>query len=238
MHEDLLDAVIADWTDSGVLPGLIGLVRDVWRINLDRHEPDLGDDAVTLGMGSARNFANRTVREFADRADVQADLQGNSLRVVHLGRILRQSKLPGKSVQADPGSIDWESSTTRHQGPASNSQQLALFEGFEFPDDGFVGDESSTNTATGLPMFLHLAWAADPETGDVAVHLGFPRDTRDGAEPWFAVRLVHRDLPGGEQLPIVPSDGYDPDRFDEREAPSIEVRLRDDEKQADDSDET
>ncbi|NEA30099.1 hypothetical protein [Streptomyces sp. SID13031] len=226
MHEELLAEVASDWTASGVLPELIGLLRDVWRTNLDRHEPALGDDAVTLGMGSARNYANRTVQEFAQRRDVLADLQGNSLRVVHLGRVLRASKLPGKTVLADPYSIDWDSSATRHQGPAANSQQLQLFEGFESPDV-----ELAANAASGSPRYLHLAWAGDAETGEVAAHLGFPRDTKDGAGPWFAVQLVHRDLPG-DQLPIVPAVGYDADRFDQRPVPPIAVRLRGTEQQA------
>ncbi|WP_433006056.1 hypothetical protein [Kribbella sp. CA-294648] len=230
MHEDLLAEVTSDWTASGVLPELVGLLRDVWRTNLDRHEPALGDDAVTLGMGSARNFANRTVQEFARRTDVVADLQGNSLRVVHLGRVLRASKLPGKSVDASPYSVDWESSATRHQGPAANSQQLELFDGFELPDE-----ELEANSRANSPRYLHLAWAGDAETGDIAAHLGFPRDTKDGAEPWFAVRLVHRDLPG-DQLPIVPATGYDADRFDQRPVPPIAVRLRDAEQQAAGSD--
>ncbi|MEV8376608.1 hypothetical protein AB0P21_27940 [Kribbella sp. NPDC056861] len=220
MHEALLSEVTSDWTASGVLPELVGLLRDVWRTNLDRHEPALGDDAVTLGMGSARNFANRTVQEFAQRNEVRADLQGNSLRVVHLGRTLRASKLPGKSVDADPYSIDWESSATRHQGPAANSHQLELFDGFELPDE-----ELAANSAAGSPRYLHLAWAADPESADIAAYLGFPRDTLDGAGPWFAVQLIHRDLPG-DQLPIVPSGGYDEDRFDQRPVPPIAVRLR------------
>ncbi|WP_020392447.1 hypothetical protein [Kribbella catacumbae] len=217
MHEELLAEVESDWTASGVLPELLGLLRDVWRTNLERHEPALGDDAVTLGMGSARNFANRTVQVLVPRNDVIADLQGNSLRVIHLGRTLRASKLPGKSVHTDPYSIDWDSSATRHQGPLANSQQLELFE--------LPTEELAANSAVGSPRYLHLAWAGDAETGDVAVHLGFPRDTRDGAEPWFAVRMVYCDQPG-DQLPIVPVSESGGDRFDQRPVPPIAVRLR------------
>lgn len=225
MHEALLRDVISDWTATGVLTDLVGLVGSVWRTNVDRHEPDLGDDAVTLGMGSARNLANRTVQEFALRQEVHADLQNNSLRVVHLGRTLRASKLPGKTANADPHSIDWDVSATRHRGPAANSQQLELF---RMPEE-----ELLENARDNEPRHLHLAWAGDADTGAVSVHLGFPRDNADGGSPWYAVQLIYRDDIGG-QLPVsVATPEPDFDRFDQRPVPQVAVRLRDDRREAD-----
>ncbi|ADB33668.1 hypothetical protein Kfla_4650 [Kribbella flavida DSM 17836] len=218
MHEELLAKVVSEWTATKVLPDLITLLGTVWRTNVERHEPDLGDDAVTLGMGSARNFANRTVRDFALRQGVLADLQNNSLRVVHQGRTLRASKLPGKSAHADPLSIVWDTSAAKQHGPLANSQQMTLF---TLPEEDLLA-----NTADLQPHYLHLAWAGDPESGDITVYLGFPRDNADGGSPWFAVQLVHRDEIGG-QLPITVGapDPYG-DRFDQRPIPEVPVRLR------------
>lgn len=225
MHETLLRNVVDDWTATMVLPGLIGVVREVWRTNVERHEPELGDDAVTLGMGSARNFANRVVREFALRHGVQADLQNNSLRVVHLGRTLRASKLPGKSAQTDPQSIDWETSVARHRGPMANSQQLELF--------GLPEEELLENARGSEPRHLHLAWAGDADNGNVAVHLGFPRDNAEGGSPWYAVTTVYRDELG-DQLPVLTGGAEsDTDRFDQRPVPQVAVRLREDRREAD-----
>jgi hypothetical protein len=219
MHDDLLAEVIAEWTASGVLLDLVQLVRDVWSKNITRHEPGLGDDALTLGLTSSRNLANRTVELFGSRPDVTAELENNSLRVVHRGRILRAYKLPGKSILADPEEADWDSSTSKLQGPSENSwwTQPSLF-------DRLPGEPSEPGTTPG-PKYLHLAWAGDPDTGDVAVHLGFPCDRELFGSPWLAVDLVYTDQVR-ELEPTATSGAGPTDRYDERPSPTVAVHLR------------
>ncbi len=69
----LLDEVVAEWIEGGVLGDLSDLVRTVWRCNVDRYEPArLGDDALSLGVQSSRNVCSLAVRKLAGVPDVLA----------------------------------------------------------------------------------------------------------------------------------------------------------------------
>ena len=48
--QEFLEQVTDEWAAVGVLRVLCDLVDQIWRDDLARHRPDLGDDAMSLGM--------------------------------------------------------------------------------------------------------------------------------------------------------------------------------------------
>lgn len=220
MHEALLSEVIDRWNTSGILPVLEEVIRKVWLDNTDRHDPAAGDDALTLGVQSARNIVNVTIRQFTDHPRVEADQPNNSLRVRHGGRTLRVYKLPGNSIDVDPHSASWDASDTKLSGPHANS--IGTPQSFlDYPE----GADAFANTVPSGPEYLHLVWAGDPDTGQVAIHVGFPRDDEDGGSPWFAVEEIYRDKQARAGRPSgrVPNGST---RFDELAPHPVDVRPR------------
>ena len=58
-----LDTAELMWSSSGLTVLMRDLVREVWRTNVDRYEPDeLGDNARTLGFQCSENLSTRIER--------------------------------------------------------------------------------------------------------------------------------------------------------------------------------
>src|SRR5438105_3967226 len=111
--ETLLKAVIGEWRDDGPLGELEGIVQDVWRTNVARHEPGLGDDGISLGLQSARNICNRAVLELRGVPGVLVR-GGLTLEVRFAGRTLHVGKAtPEPSRSWNVWSLDWDSSDVR-----------------------------------------------------------------------------------------------------------------------------
>lgn len=220
MYERLLSETIADWTATGILSEVVAVVIEVWAVNTDRHDTGAGDDALTLGLVSSRNIANRIEAEFLPRRGVIADQHKNSLRVIHHGRTLRIYKLGGTTIDVDPESVDWNTSATKLSGPMDNTlmQQLSLT---DVPE----GKAAFAGSIPEGPEHLHLAWAGDPSDSKVAVYVGFPRDNRAGGSPWYAVECVHRD-DLQTPLPVVSTSTNGTPRYDELSVPALDVRAR------------
>jgi len=184
--EEVLSEVAERWKSSGPLTDMLRIIDDVWRSNLDRQEPALGDDAMSLGTLCWRNVMNRTVNHFAGREDGIVARGGQTLEVTFAGRILHVSKVPTQSRSWDPQTMDWDASEVRTDGARANSA-VYLHRGgtlFEDVDDVLparvVGDPRRLT-------HLHLVWQG---LGDAQTRafLGFPAA---GPLPFSAVSLVH-----------------------------------------------
>lgn len=179
---DYLPPAIATLDASGVLAPLADLVRQVYRRAADRHEPELGDDAMSFGTTVWRNLTNLGVAQFAGLPGVSTRIEDNSLEILCAGYILRLYSLQG-GTGANVESIRWEGSEARLGGAVENSRhgQLALDDDEQFAD-AFAGV---------LPRRRHLrvAHAGDIGTGDALAYIGLPRDNRHGGSPWFEVQL-------------------------------------------------
>ena len=120
---ELLDDAITALRQREVLDRLESLVRQVYRRAAERHEPALGDDAMSFGTLVWRNLTNLAVAEFAERPGVGARIVGNSLEILCAGYILRLYSLPG-GLDSNVESIRWEGSEVRLGGAVENSEGI------------------------------------------------------------------------------------------------------------------
>lgn len=177
---DLLTDAIGALDQRGVLTPLAELIRQVYRRAAERHEPALGDDAMSFGTTVWRNLTNLGASEFASRPGMDARIEDNSLEVLAGGYILRLYSLQG-GVDASVESIRWEGSEARLGGAVENSTdgQLTLDDQFPHAFTGMVPRK----------RHVRVAHAGDIETGEAVAYLGLPRDNRNGGSPWFEVAL-------------------------------------------------
>jgi hypothetical protein len=217
---ELLTDAIATLDERGVLVPLADLLRQVYRRAAERHEPALGDDAMSFGTTVWRNLTNLGAAQFAGRPGVEARIEDNSLEILAAGYVLRLYSLQG-GTETSVESIRWEGSDARLGGAVANSGdgQLALDDEEQFPE-AFAGL---------IPRKRHvrIAHAGDLETGEAVAYIGLPRDNRTGGSPWFEVRLWL----GEPARATAPHTGARPaDRpgvhHDELPIPELELRLR------------
>lgn len=184
---------------------MVRLIREVYRVNADRFEPELGDDATLFGMAISRNIANRAVAELRDLPAVDARLINNALEVSCDGLVMRQYKLPGSAVNVSVELIDWTTSEAKLRGAVENSHtdaQLLL------DDDENLGPAF----AAIIPPFRHIRFvhSGSSETGQATISAGIPRDHREGGSPWLEVRCIWsdggdvEDFGRGSDVPVAP----------------------------------
>ena len=213
-HELLL-AVMEEWNQAGILPTLRAVTSEVWPRNLDRHEPDLGDDAMTLGVQSSRNVRNLAARRLED-AGIDARVEEQSLRIKHAGRVLHINKTTATSPSWDPDSQRWDDSEVRLLGAQANSQAYYPSGGTLFPLPAKSPDALK---------HLHMTWQG-LEGGPTRAWVGFPRL---GYILWFAVAPlaeadpVHRTL---RPTAALPASSPNFDAMDTPE-PAVTLKLRD-----------
>ena len=197
--EAYLRQVIEDWWNHGPLATIHDLVGDVWRSNVARYQPEeRGDDALSLGIQSARNICNLAVRRCHDIPGVRV-YGGPTLTVHFAGRVLHLGKAtPEQSRDWNIWSIDWSHSDVRDRAADLNSEAYhpygdTLFAGLE-PE---VGDPSALR-------HLHLAWQGFVAQAATRVWVGFPQA---GSRPWFAVVPLGADGAAGLVPPASPAPG-------------------------------
>ncbi|MFF5181856.1 hypothetical protein ACFY2Q_27865 [Micromonospora sp. NPDC000316] len=210
----LLDDAVTVLDERGVLEPLGDLIRQVYRRAADRHEPELGDDAMSFGTTVWRNLANLGKATFEGIDGVRVRLEDNSLEIVCAGYVVRLY-----SLQGGIDSIRWEGSEARLGGAIENSRdgQLAFDDEEQFPEV-FAGV---------LPPKRHIriAHTGDITTGEAIAYLGLPRDNRDGGSPWFEVKLWFGEPAAvGSPLPIVGNPAELPvARHDELPIPELAI---------------
>ncbi|MFC4998557.1 hypothetical protein ACFPIJ_12010 [Dactylosporangium cerinum] len=216
---DLLTDAIATLDQRGVLTPLADLIRQVYRRAAERHEPALGDDAMSFGTTVWRNLTNLGAAEFAGRPGMDARVEDNSLEILAAGYILRLYSLQG-GTDSSVESIRWEGSETRLGGAVENSAdgQLALDDDEQFPH-AFAGL---------IPRKRHIrvAHAGDIDTGEVIAYLGLPRDNRNGGSPWFEVALWFGTPARTATGPADRASERTQPRHDELPIPGVELQLR------------
>ncbi|RBY92238.1 hypothetical protein DQ244_08065 [Blastococcus sp. TBT05-19] len=208
----LLLEVIEDWTACGIFPTIREVTSEVWPRNLDRHEPDLGDDAMSLGVQSSRNVRNLAVRRLQEDGH-DARVADHTLVVKRSGRVLHINKARAVSSAWDIDTQRWDDSEVRLLGARANSQAY-------FPSDGALfavraGDPQALK-------HLHLTWQG-LEHGPTRAWVGFPRI---GDVPWFAVApLAEADPVQREHRPPVGPLQPSPN-FDAMQTREPEVKLK------------
>jgi hypothetical protein len=217
----LLAEAVAVLDEHGVLGRLEGLIRQVYRRTAERHEPELGDDAMSFGTTVWRNLVNLGAPTLDDLPGVQTRVDDNSLEVLCAGYVLRLYSLQGGRT-SDVASIRWEGSDARLGGAVENSraEQLAFDDEGQFPQI-FAGI---------MPPKRHVrvAHAGDLNTGEAIAYIGLPRDNRDGGAPWFEVRLWFGEPAIGSAASTAASvAGQVPKpRHDELPIPELDVQVR------------
>ena len=215
----LLDELITEWTDGGVLEPLRTLVSTVWSRNLDRHEPALGDDAQSLGIQSSRNICNLAVGRLGGLDGVRAR-DAKTLEVTYDRRVLHIGKVGSRSRAWYIAGIDWAQSEVRTTSAQANSEAYMPVEGTLLEPLGPLPGQPADPAAL---LHLHLAWQGFDD-GGTRTWLGFPRE---GEPAWFAVVLLD-DNPGSRSSqprdtgPVPTSD------FDSLREPTVELTRRDD----------
>ncbi|MBW4704578.1 hypothetical protein [Micromonospora sp. RL09-050-HVF-A] len=208
----LLDDAVAVLDGRGVLEPLGGLIRQVYRRAADRHEPELGDDAMSFGTTVWRNLTNLGKASFDGVDGVRVRVEDNSLEILCAGYVVRLY-----SLQGGIESIRWEGSEARLGGAVENSRdgQLAFDDAEQFPEV-FAG-------VVPPKRHLRVAHTGDIGTGEATAYLGLPRDNREGGSPWFEVTLWFGDaVTVGTPLPIVAGPvGVPGQRHDELPVPEL-----------------
>jgi hypothetical protein len=193
--EGYLCEVIDDWWHQGPLAAIHDLVGEVWRANVARFEPEeRGDDALSLGIQSARNICNLAIRRCHDMPGVR--VYGGPTLTVHFGgRVLHLGKAtPEQSRDWNIWSIDWSHSDVRDRAADLNSQAYQ-----PYGDTLFAALEPDVGDPTML-RHLHLAWQGFVADAATRVWVGFPQA---GPRPWFAVVPLAPE--GGTRLVPAPS---------------------------------
>ena len=211
----LLDDAVAVLDERGVLGPLGELIRQVYQRAADRHEPELGDDAMSFGTTVWRNLTNLGKATFDGVEGVRVRLEDNSLEILCAGYVVRLY-----SLQGGIESIRWEGSEARLGGAVENSRdgQLAFDDEEQFPEvfSGVVPPK----------RHIRIAHTGNLETGEATAYLGLPRDNRDGGSPWFEVMLWFDDVTTiGTPLPSVTAgDTVTPgQRHDELPIPELDL---------------
>ncbi|MEV0394210.1 hypothetical protein [Polymorphospora rubra] len=210
----LLDDAVAVLDDRGVLKPLGELIRQVYRRAADRHEPELGDDAMSFGTTVWRNLTNLGKATFDGVDGVRVRVEDNSLEILCAGYVVRLY-----SMQGGIESIRWEGSEVRLGGAVENTRdgQLAFDDEGQFPEV-FAG-------VAPPKRHIRIAHTGDITTGDATAYIGLPRDNRDGGSPWFEVMLWFGEAPTvGTPLPlVVAQDAVPGRRYDELPIPELAI---------------
>ena len=209
----LLHEVVTDWAGAGILRPVRKVISEVWPRNLDRYEPDLGDDAMTLGVQSGRNVRNLAVRMLQE-AGLDARIEDQSLRVKHAGRVLHINKVSSMSPSWHVDSQRWDDSEVRQFGAQANSQAYFPTQGALFPVR--ARDPQAL-------QHLHLTWQG-LEGGDTRAWIGFPRI---GDTPWFAITPVAAEARAGRAGTPSTSPTTGSPKFDAMQVrePSINLKV-------------
>ncbi|MFC6017353.1 hypothetical protein ACFP2T_14185 [Plantactinospora solaniradicis] len=209
----LLGDAVAVLNERGVLDRLGRLIQQVYRRAADRHEPELGDDAMSFGTTVWRNLVHLGQAEFAGVDGVRVRVEDNSLEILCAGYVVRLY-----SLQGGVESIRWEGSEARLGGAVENSRdrQLAFDDEGQFPEV-FAG-------VVPPKRHVRIAHTGDIVTGEAVAYVGLPRDNRDGGSPWFEVLLWFGEpTTSGQALPVVEGAVPQP-RHDEFPIPELELR--------------
>lgn len=178
--ESYLENVRERLRDRGLLDYLHRAVREVWRSNLDRHEPDeLYDDALTLGLVSARNLANKTraevrASEGSTLAGVRVTLERNAT-VLHVDGVdVRMVKAPLKSGRHPSFDSDFRWTDTEGRRAAARRNFEAHRPDLELSLPLFETEPEDPAVTVTRCRDIFLVWGGELGSGLTAGWLGLP----------------------------------------------------------------
>ncbi len=217
--------------DAGVTAHVREVAQDLWRANVERHDPDaLFDDSSTLGYSASKNVGNRLFEELRapngalqPRAVAIRDLQSTVVRVGDV--LIHFVKVPVARGRKPRFAFDfsWETREGRAAAAARNAQQYSaplLQEGHE-PMFEIQVPDAAERAARCLDVFI--VWGGDME-GLTAGWIGLPTS---GSSSWLAVQdaWFDEDLEGGlsRNKPVGPVGGP---TFSQIEAPAPRITLK------------
>lgn len=192
--QKLLEQVTDEWAATGVLRVLCQLVQEVWPRDLARCDPELGDDAMSLGMQASRNLCNLAVRRLKGVPGVLAR-DRRTLEITYGGRVLHVGKAPSDSPSWDVDQVDWAESEVREHAAAANTAAYQSAGGTLFQNWDVLPGQNADPSAL---QHLHLTWQGLAD-GSTRTWLGFPQL---GLRPWFAVLLLDDARLGGVTIDL------------------------------------
>jgi hypothetical protein len=197
MADDLdygLGDALAALEAEDVTRNLCDVIRHVRRQNADRHEPLLGDDALTIGFANWRNVGNLLERRYDGDRKVKPVRPDNSFQL-QVG--VYTVSVYGLSA-ADPTAITWRGSGVKMRLAEGNSAAVGE------ESNALTLDEALREAGHSVPslrptrlVFVH--WA-DPDASRVRIWAGFPRNNERGGPPWLAIVEITEDAGGSGEF--------------------------------------
>ena len=177
-----LCAVADGLRDLGLIDLLQEIVRDVWRYNVDRYDPDeIGDTNRSLGVTATENVRSLILRHMStdrdERIDGRLRVSGadNSL-LIHVpdGTHLRLMKAPASEELTEPAwlQMDWRSEVRLDAARANHESYIPCG-----VNDLFDGALAPYGNASRLQE-VFLVWAGGVQSPLTAGWLGFPPKMR------------------------------------------------------------
>jgi hypothetical protein len=192
---------------------IVRSLRTAYEISQERHDPEVGDDAMIFGQHIWKSGSHFLKRELEGLPGCQADFVNQSLDI-QIGRArLRHHKL-GESEQDDPACC-----FPNHPGPASRLGPEQL--------------EMELHWSQGQPV-EHLGWVigsyGNPEEGLAMVCLqavGGERALDGSISRWEEIAIIYQASSGAAVASAIPAP-----RAETVIAPEPEVGLHEDETEA------
>lgn len=220
-------------TEIGMIDFVHEATAEVWRANRERHEPEeLFDDALTLGLQSARNLANRLYAHIASSAHWQSTgvraSREHGATVLHAGGLeVRLVKVP-HSAGRRPGffsDFDWNGSEARSAAAARNHAAYGPQARHPEMEPMFEIAHPGADHAVRACRDVFLVWGAELVSGLTAGWLGLPTT---GADRWLAVTPLWWDEQSTPHITVntgepLPGDGS---AFGDRPTPLPTVKLK------------
>ncbi|GAA2027536.1 hypothetical protein GCM10009756_18690 [Pseudokineococcus marinus] len=234
-----LGQVAADLHEVGVVTQVATLARSTWSTNLERHEPELGDTPLLLGLQCAENLAQRVHRHYralrpapgshgpaSGTTAVTVSFVERALIVKAAGVELQLRKAP-----AGGGLVpDWAAMSHAdgvHRLAAADANSLA-YRPEASDQDGRPSTLPSEDALwplgdAGALRQVSLVWAGTEDGARTSGWLGFPSS---GDIPWFAVQPLWWDEAGQDPGSRRRESSRTSDGFADRPAPTPVLRPR------------
>jgi hypothetical protein len=222
-----LETAVSAITASGFVDVVREEVRELWRANCERHEPEqLFDDAATLGFTAARNVLNAVRERMRVERLARTTVDAYGVPVFSVGAFdLRLFKTPG-AVGRNPRmhlDFDWRGRESRFAAASRNDQYRApsditgVAPLFEIP-------RPDAADQVRLCRDVFLFWGGNLESRLTAGWAGLP--TIVGGS-FLAVQQLWWDetLPGSHRTPLTDTRD-DGDGIGGKPVPTPIVRLR------------
>jgi hypothetical protein len=157
---------------------IVTALQHTYAMNAERHDPSLGDDGLTFGVGVWRNSWHGLEEAVEPLPDVSSERPDGSLVLV-IGATRIHSYKVGNTEELDIATVRFSGTATKSRIVRSNAEQLQLF-------------DSATTLAP--PANLVLAHAGNPFDGLCAVYVGVPTEG-DSGPSWHWVEELFRIPP-------------------------------------------